>query len=98
MEKIDANLPLHKHFMKEYVKFYLKLIGHILIDGIFLVLWVVIIYVLHKLFLPKFHIDGLIGKMIESIASLMDFCVGLAVVTKTIKDTQILLKHIINES
>ena len=82
--------------MLEHLKFYLSMIGHILIDGLFLIAWAGAIYVIHYRILPLFHFSGIMEWLLYGIAYLMDVCIGIPVIFKTIKDTWNEVRHIIN--
>jgi hypothetical protein len=80
--------------MRERLKFYITMVGHLLIDGLFLITWAFCVYVTHEA-LPSFHLTGFMEWVINGIAILMDACVGIAVICKTVIDTWYEVRHII---
>jgi hypothetical protein len=68
------------------IKFKLKFLVNIAIDGVFLVLWALLTWIIHQKFLPWLGLDGLHGDIINGVAIAFEIITALLCIYYIIVD------------
>ena len=84
--------------MREKLKFYLNMIGHILSDGVFLIVWSGVIYSMHTVILPRFQLEGIMEIMVNGVAIVMDVSVCIPVIVRLAKEMWNTVKGVLKDN